>query len=163
MRASHINCFIAAVQNVFKTMLDTDVTVSKPRLKTDNNTAHDVTGIISLSGDVAGAVALDFPMATACAAVEAFSGTRYHHVCDEFSDAIGELANMVSGNAKKDLTGLNVSISIPTVVVGQNHRLGRNPLGPWIVLDCASVLGDFSLEVCVLEVAAVQAGGGGQP
>lgn len=160
MRAGHINCFIASVKNVFTTMLETDVTVSKPRLGTDGKSIHDVRGIIALSGDVAGSVILSFPSRTAARAVEAFAGMRFEQDTDEFSDAIGELANMVAGNAKKDFDGLDIHISVPTVIIGQGHQLGRNPLGPWIILECNSRLGMFELEVCVLEVAAVQAKGG---
>ena len=154
MQADYINCFVAAVQNVFRTMLNTEVTVARPHVKTESTSSHDVTGIVTLSGDVVGAVALSFPSESGVNAVEALSETRCEFGSDEFSDAIGELANMVSGNAKKDLDNLSVNISIPTVVIGRNHRLGRQVLGPWIVLDCESVLGAFTMAVCMMESRA---------
>ena len=159
MRADHINPFITAVQLVFDTMLDTEVTVAKPVLKENDKASFDVTGIITLSGQVAGSAALSFPMETAKNAVEAFSGTRVDEHDEMFSDAIGELANMVTGNAKKDLDNLKVAISVPTVVIGANQRLGHHQLGAWIVLQCSSALGDFDIEVCVVEVAAMAATG----
>lgn len=160
MRADHINPFITAVKLVFETMLDTQVGVAKPRVKTGNQSTHDVTGIIALAGEAAGSVAVSFPMTTAVNCVEAFAGLRIDQVNDDFTDAIGELANMIAGNAKKDLNNLKIDISIPTVVVGSGHRLGRHQLGPWIVLDCECDLGPFSIEVCVVEVAAAVAKGG---
>jgi chemotaxis protein CheX len=162
MRAEHINCFITAVKHVFSTMLNTEVAIGKPQVQPVGQATHDVTGIIGLSGDAAVAVALSLPLDTAANAVEAFSGTRFAPTDDGFTDAIGELANMISGSAKKDLANMDVSISIPTVVVGQNQRLGRHSLGPWIVLECRCPLGNFSLEVCMVETPVAAAAGGAQ-
>lgn len=160
MRASHINPFIGSVQLVFETMLNTKVTVEKPFVKTEDNFSHDITGIIALSGEAVGSVAVSFPLETAKNAVEAFAGTRLEAEDPNFSDAIGELANMIAGNAKKNLDDLCIYISVPTVIIGHNHRLGRHQLGPWIVLQCNSVLGPFNIEVCVMEVPARAAAGG---
>ena len=158
-QAEHVNPFITAVQLVFETMLNTKVTIGKPSVKQDNQPSHDVTGIIALAGDAAGSAALSFPMATAKAAVEAFAGMPLDETDDMFADAIGELANMVTGNAKKDFNNLNINISVPTVVIGSDHRLGHHQLGPWIVLGCDSALGRFSIEICVVEAAALAATG----
>ncbi|MFW6155185.1 MAG: chemotaxis protein CheX [Planctomycetota bacterium] len=160
MRAEHINPFITAVQLVFETMLDSPVAVAKPKLKHAGSPTYDVTGIISLSGDVVGSAALSFPMDTASQAVKAFTDTEVAPEDDMFADAIGELANMVTGNAKKDLHHLSVSISVPTVVVGHNHHLASHQLGPWVVLECACDLGTFNIEVCVVEVTELAAMGG---
>jgi chemotaxis protein CheX len=160
MRAEHVNPFIKAVQLVFETMLGTKVTVSKPELKADDKLTNDVTGIIGLSGEVVGSAALSFPLETAKKAVEAFSGSKLTETDDLFSDAVGELANMVTGNAKKDLDDSNIYISVHTVVIGKNHRLGHHQLGPWVVLRCQSNLGPFTIEICVVEVAALAASGG---
>lgn len=160
MRAEHVNPFITAVQLVFETMLDSPVKVAKPRLKDMSQPTYDVTGIISLAGDLVGSAALSFPMETALASVEAFTGMAVESDDDMFADAIGELANMVTGNAKKDLQDVSVSISVPTVVIGRNHHLASHQLGPWVVLECSSKMGSFNIEVCVMEVKELAAAGG---
>jgi chemotaxis protein CheX len=160
MHVSHINPFISSVQLVFETMLNTKVSVNKPFIKKDARFCHDITGIISLSGNAVGTVAVSFPMQTANNAVEAFSGVRVESIDDSFSDAIGELANMIAGNAKKNLEVHNVSISVPTVIIGSGHRLGAHRLGAWIVLECNCALGPFSIEVCIEEVPAPATVGG---
>ena len=88
MRASHINPFIKSVQLVFETMLDTRVTTAKPYVKEDDRATNDVTGIIALSGEAVGSVAVSFPMETAKKSVEAFTGMPVEEVDDDFSDAI---------------------------------------------------------------------------
>ncbi|NLF29464.1 MAG: chemotaxis protein CheX [Planctomycetes bacterium] len=159
MRAEHVNPFVTAVQLVFETMLDSPVAVARPKLKSASTPSYDVTGIISLGGDVVGSAALSFPMETASAAVKAFTGNEVAPDDAMFADAIGELANMVTGNAKKDLHNLSVNISVPTVVIGRNHHLASHQLGPWVVLECGCGLGAFNIEVCVAEVAALAATG----
>lgn len=160
MRADYINPFITAVQLVFETMLDSPVSVAKPRLKDDGQPTYDVTGIIALAGGVVGSAAMSFPMETALKAVEAFTGMAVGADDDMFADAIGELVNMVTGNAKKDMQDMAVTISVPTVIIGTNHHLANHQLGPWVVLECSSDLGPFNIEVCVVEVAAMTAAGG---
>ncbi len=160
MRAEHINPFVTAVQLVFETMLDSPVAVARPKLKQAGSPTYDVTGIIALGGDVVGSAALSFPMDTAANAVEAFTGAPVAPEDAMFADAIGELANMVTGNAKKDLHNLSVSISVPTVVIGCNHHLASHQLGPWVILACSSGLGTFNIEICVVEVTELAAMGG---
>jgi len=159
MHADHTEPFITAVQLVFETMLGSPVRVARPRLRDDGHPTYDVTGIIALGGEVVGSAALSFPMETALKAVEAFTGAAVRSDDDMFADAVGELANMVTGNAKKDMHDMDVSISVPTVVIGTNHHLASHQLGPWVVLECESDLGPFNIEVCAVEVAVFTATG----
>ena len=159
MRADHVNPFVTSIQLVFDTMLDSSVNVARSRFKDSSHPTHDVTGIITLTGDVVGSAALSFPMHTAMKAVEVFTGMAVESTDDMFADAVGELATMVAGNAKKDLKKVSVSISVPTVVIGKNHHLASHQLGQWVVLECTSDIGPFNIEICVVEVAALAATG----
>ena len=68
-------------------------------------------------------------------------------VGDELTDGVGELANIVAGNAKQGLQKYKLSISLPNVVVGKNHML-RSPSGlPSIVVPFVSSIGSFAMEV----------------
>ena len=46
MDIKYINPFILATKTVFKTMLNLEVTMDKPRLKTDRTTSGNVTGFV---------------------------------------------------------------------------------------------------------------------
>ena len=62
-------------------------------------------------------------------------------------DAIGELANIVAGAAKKDLTQYKISISLPTVIVGDGHEvMGGKEVIP-LAVPFDSPFGKFSLIV----------------
>jgi len=144
-----INPFVSSVREVFKTMLKTDIIVSKPILKAINENNADVSAIIGLSGDAVGSVVLSFPMLTATRAASKFSGVDMGHRHEDFADALGELANMVAGSAKAKLDGLSVNVSLPNVIVGREHIVAPSKTTPRLALPCDSSLGRFCVEVAL--------------
>ncbi len=150
MDVRFINPFIAAVKNVFVTMVKTEVTTNKPVLKMEELETADVSGVIGLSGDVTGAVVLSFPKTVACKLASAFAGIPLDTTSEDFADAIGELANMVAGNAKKDLAGLNVSISLPSVVIGSGHQVAQSRTSPQLIIPCQTPFGPFDVVVAMV-------------
>ena len=60
MDPQFITPFIKSIQNVFSTMMQLQVNVGDPRLKTEPLPAYDVSGIIGMSGDVVGSIVLSF-------------------------------------------------------------------------------------------------------
>lgn len=156
MDPNHITPFIKSIQNVFSTMLQLDVTIEEPRLSDSTRATYDVSGIIGLSGDVTGSVVLSFPLPSAERLVALFTGSPVPCESPDFADAIGELVNMVSGNAKAML-GKKVSISIPSVVIGKNHIVSRKSGVPCVVIPCVTDCGELTIEVA-FEPSAVNAG-----
>jgi chemotaxis protein CheX len=147
VKVEHLNPFIVATMETFKSMLRTEITPGKLFLLTGSKVQHDISGIIGLSGGAKGTIALSFPRITALKAVSAFIGEKIVTVDEVVKDAIGELANIVAGAAKRDLTQYKISISLPTVIVGDNHEIqgGKEviPLG----VPFESPFGKFSLIV----------------
>ena len=123
VKVQHINPFIKATIESFSTMIGLKVTPGKIKLKDNNNTAHDISGIIGLSGGAKGAIAISFPNNVAFDVVGRFVGETVTEMNDDVTDAIGELANIIAGYAKKDLTEFNINISLPSVVTGQGHKI----------------------------------------
>jgi len=152
MDVKYINPFIASVRNVFSTMLKMDVQFGRPYVKKDEEHSHDVSAIIGLAGDVIGAVILSFPRLSATRIASVFAGTELNASDDDFADAIGELANMITGNAKKDFDGLNVIISVPSVVLGAGHQIMNTRITPRLVLPCSTHAGSFVVEVGMQQV-----------
>lgn len=156
MDQSYVLPFIKSVQNVFETMLQLPVTIGEPHLKTDASPSYDVSGIIGMSGDVEGSIVVSYPVDVAERVVALFTGMELAHTHEDFADAVGELVNMVSGSAKAQFHGKNVSISCPSVVVGKNHQVfGRKDV-VCICIPCQCEVGSFNVEVSV-KTAAVPA------
>ncbi|NLX21577.1 MAG: chemotaxis protein CheX [Phycisphaerae bacterium] len=150
MDVRYINPFIASVKHVFKTMLATDVLVSKPLLKERDEAFADVSAVIGLSGDATGCVVLSFPLATSVQAASKFGGVEMDEKHADFADALGELANMVAGHAKANITGMDLTISLPSVVIGKEHVISQSRLARRLALPCDSALGRFTVEVVMV-------------
>ncbi|MBY0313449.1 MAG: chemotaxis protein CheX [Phycisphaerales bacterium] len=158
MDPAFITPFITSIQNVFSTMMQLRVDIGTPAIKKDPAPTYDVSGIIGMSGDVTGSVTLSFPLATAKNVVALFAGAPLEPGTADFADAIGELVNMVSGNAKGQFTGgKKVAISCPSVVVGSNHLVARQKDVPCIAIPCKTDCGDLVIEIVIREVAGTGA------
>lgn len=150
MDVRFINPFINGIRHLFSTMLDTDVLIGKPRLKDGDEPSADISAIIGFSGDAAGSVALCFPTRTALAAAGKFAGVEMTRDHPDLGDALGELANMIAGQAKAKIDGFNISISLPRVVAGKELRMLDAHNTPVLVLPCDSSLGRFTTEVTMM-------------
>ena len=147
MDVSFINPFIRATLDTFKMMLNTEAKPGEARLKKEPLPTYDVSGIIGLSGDAKGSIAISFPKVMALKVVSAMIGMTLKVVGPELTDGIGEMANIIAGNAKQHLDGLNLSISLPNVVVGKEHMLVTQKDVPTLVIPFTTEMGDFSIEV----------------
>ncbi len=147
MDVRYINPFITAIKHVFKTMLKTDIIISKPYVKVEDDRNADVAAVIGFSGGATGSVALCFPARSAVAAASNFAGTALTEDDPDFADALGELANMVAGQAKAKLHGLEITVSLPRVIVAEKLNVLSSRNHPVLGLPCDSPLGRFNVEV----------------
>lgn len=147
VKVEHINPFVSATIETFKSMIHTVITPGKIMLVSMSHLKYDISGIIGLSGGAKGTVSLSFPRVTALKTVSEFIGEKQLALDDTVKDAVGELANIVAGAAKKDLTQYKISISLPSVIIGENHQVqGGKEVVP-LVVPFESVLGGFHLVV----------------
>jgi chemotaxis protein CheX len=140
--------FVNSVRQVFSTMVSVPTTVKPPHLKANPGPSYDVSGIIGFSGEVVGSVVVSFERSAAIKLVAAFAGMEIAPESPDFADAIGELANMIAGSAKKDL-GATASISVPSVIIGAGHTVARLSDVPCVVIPCTTPVGNFAVEVNV--------------
>lgn len=150
MDVKYINPVIESVRSVFATMVHLELTLGQPHIASDRPT-HDVSGIVGLSGDVVGSIVLGFPGPVAAAVVSKFAGSDLAVGTEDFADALGELANMIAGSAKSRFEGKSVSISTPSVVVGQGHIIARPIRSACIALPCMLSCGTFSIDIAICE------------
>lgn len=155
MKVEYINPFILSSLNCFETMVGVKPDVGRPsiRTKTQQSGAF-ISGVIGLSGDVVGSVVLSFPKLVALKVVSAMMGMEIKIIDDTVTDAIGEITNIVAGRAKEGMKGQNVSISIPNVVVGNDHAVHRPSALPCVMIPFTTEWGDFSVDVSLKEASA---------
>jgi len=146
-----INPFINATLKVLETMAFVKAKAGKPFLKKDNTARGDVSGIIGFTGETNGTVSVSFDESCILKIVSSMFGEEITEINSEITDAVGEITNMISGQARQKLeeVGRIFHGAIPTVVTGKNHQLISMSTGPKIAIPFDMDAGSFTIEVCM--------------
>ncbi len=147
IRVEHVNPFVSSTMETFTKMVGIEPKPGKLMLKKDSKLNYDISGIIGLSGMAKGSVAISFPKETAIAICNKFMSGDYKDLHADILDAVGELVNIIAGNAKKDLTEFSIAISLPSVIVGANHQIAEPKDSFSFVVPFSTALGGFHLAV----------------
>jgi len=153
MDVTNVNPFIKATGHVLQTIASTKAIAGKPFLKKDKVARGDVSGVIGLTGDVSGTISVSFTEKCIFNIVSNMFGEEVNNLNDEISDAVGEITNMISGQARQELEvmGRSLQAAIPTVVLGKNHTITHITSHPIIAIPFDTEKGDFTIEVCFEE------------
>jgi chemotaxis protein CheX len=153
MDVKYINPFIGATLHVLKTISAVEAEAGKPFLKKDQSARGDVTGIIGLIGDVRGSVSVTFTEKCILSIVSRMFGEEITTLNNEIKDAVGEISNMISGQARQTLEGLgrNLKAAIPMVIMGKDHIICHITSHPIIAIPFNTQFGSFTIEVCFEE------------
>ena len=151
MNVEFINPFLGAVVNVLKMMAFTNAVAGTPFVKQKAQPSQgDVTGVLGLTGPVNGSIALSFSEAAILEVVTNMFGEAFKEVNSEVQDAVGELSNMVCGDARGVLESKGYAFqgSIPTVISGAGHSITHSIPAPSVVIPFTTDQGHaFFVEV----------------
>ena len=121
----YIQPFVDVCETVFRDFIGSELVAQRPHF-TDKNEAcdWDVSAVIGLTGEARGAVVMSMRTALALKITGVLTGTPHTELDDEVVDAIGEIINIIAGNAKRGLEeSFRLVISLPTIVRGHNHSI----------------------------------------
>lgn len=151
MKVEYINPFIGSTVSVFQMMVGCGVRRVGLELHDSFTPNYDVTGVIGLSGKATGDVVISFERDLALSVTAALTGESCNEITNDVIDTVGELTNMIAGNAKTSLEALDLTLALPTVIVGKNHSI-RFPskISP-IAIPFESDLGRLSIEVGLID------------
>jgi chemotaxis protein CheX len=154
MNVEYINPFVRSVLSVFSTMLNCGLTRGQPFVKDSHQPLHEVSGVIGLSGKAKGIVVLSLDREAALQATQAMLGERPLAINADVTDAVGELTNMIAGNAKAQLEQYALNVSLPTVITGKGHCIDfpKDATAICIPFDCP--WGEINVEVGLVELQA---------
>ena len=127
-----IRTFIEGAVHYFEVSARQPVSVGSPYLIMDGPpSVHEYTGVIGISGKRKGAVCFTAPRSMLMVLLMRMNETDTSD--ENMKDLIGEVANTISGNARKDF-GRDFVISVPTVVASGNGKFAP-PVGarPFII------------------------------
>ncbi len=138
--------FSDALRAVFSTMIRLDFELGEP-FCSSVHPPHDATATVQLSGDVTGSITLSMPVSVASTLISKFTGCEFPSASPEFSDALGEIANMISGAAKSRFKDRSISLSIPTVSVGRLVQAHATEPSARLTLPCKLRTGGFYVQI----------------
>lgn len=121
----YIKPFIEVCENVFREFIGEELAAEHPHF-VDRNEAHnwDISAIIGLTGEARGAVVISMRKELALRLTGSLTGSEHSEMDDEVVDAIGEIINIIAGNAKRGLEeSFRLVISLPTIVRGTGHEI----------------------------------------
>ena len=143
--------FVKAAQDVIGTMAFITPRPGKPFVKKNSIATGDVTGLVGLTGDgKRGSVSISFQKGCAVAMVKNMLGDDIQDILQDVKDAVGEITNMISGQARAGLAqmGLAMQASTPTIIFGDNHTISHISTSPVIAIPFTTPHGDFTVEFC---------------
>lgn len=114
LQEQEIRTFVDGTTRYFEVTTQQAASIGSPYIVTDGDPVlHDYTGIIDISGKREGVVYFTAPRAMLTVLLMKMHETDYDH--DTLRDLVGEVANTISGNARRDF-GREFVISVPSVV-----------------------------------------------
>jgi chemotaxis protein CheX len=155
----YIQPFVDVTKNVFKEFIGAELEVGRPYFsRTETVNDWDISAIIGLAGEASGAVVISMKTGLAEKLTDTLTGQSHDSIDDEVVDAIGEIVNIIAGNAKKGLEeAFRLVISLPTIERGPGHQ------NTWPTEKTRIICIPFTIcntEVFTLSVAIEAAGGG---
>lgn len=99
-----------------------------------------VSALVGLAGTYNGLVSLHMPSELAIKATSSMLGMDVNEINDDVNDAMGEIANMIAGSFKMQLSksGTDVHLSTPSVVCGKEYIISLGSVPEQVVLRFAT-------------------------
>lgn len=154
MQVKYIQPFVNATIRVFKEFLNADITAGQPFIfnHNENKYCYDISGIIGIAGHTLGIVVVSFPKMVALDLASRITGEKIKIFDDTVIDLVGEIVNIIAGNAKKGLEQYQLVISLPSIVKGVNHQITGVSGVPMIGIPFSAIKGDIYLFVSLKDL-----------
>ncbi len=150
MDAALVNPFIEGTLHILDTTAFVKVAPKSPYLKKNRKSLGDITGLLEISGDLAGSAAITFSKESILGVVSAMFGEEMTEINEEIHDAVGEISNMVAGHVTTKIaeTGKQVKVKFSGLQHGQDsvieHVQGAQHV---LVLPFKTTKGKLVVEV----------------
>ena len=151
MDAKIINPFLSATLDIFGSMFSIEAKPGKPYLL-GRELMHrwDLSGILGVTGDYSGIVGFRLTRILADKMLQR-SGifTESEKERQELLyEMVGEMTNIIAGNASSLIDHVSIEISPPAVIMGEHHEIAWPRAIPVICIPFSSATGPFEVAVC---------------
>ncbi|MCD6507807.1 chemotaxis protein CheX [Candidatus Poribacteria bacterium] len=127
MKEKLIRSIIEGTKQVFRMMLSVDPIPGEPKESRETGMkVSGITGIIGFAGERGSCILyIRCPDDVAEILASKMLGAEFNGMGEEIRDALGEIANMISGSVNSFLSdmGLEFNLSIPTIISGRDYEI----------------------------------------
>ena len=149
MNSKILKPFLSATVHVIETTTQIKVIPGVPSIKSGRKTWGDITGLIGMvSNEIKGNMIVSFEEKSILAIVSKMIFEEKTELDSEVIDAVGEITNMIVGNAKREFSekGMVFSMARPIVLAGRSIELTQITEEPTISIPFSTAMGDFVVE-----------------
>ncbi len=150
VKAEFINPFLSAIANILVTMATLPVTAGKAHITRSDLSQADITGMVHMkSPQTQGTLIISFSRDVILDIAFRMLSETFATIDDSVIDLVGEITNMVTGQAKQLLSekGFDFDMARPTVILGE-QRLHMIAALPAIVVPFSCEKGGVYVEIC---------------
>ncbi len=154
MESKYVKPFIDATVKVLETMAFVKPVVGETSVWNHEQTVAEVMGIIGLTSEdenIKGFMTIGFTNTSIIQIVSSMFGEEFETMTEEVREAVGEIANMISGQARQGLSALGVKLDggLPTIVTGKELDVNGTDDKPILMVKFEVEKGPFELGICI--------------
>ncbi|MCH7705423.1 MAG: chemotaxis protein CheX [Chloroflexi bacterium] len=152
MNEDYVNAFLTPAVHVWEKELAVKLTLSGAEQVASQYTTNELTALIGISGKLEGNVLYGFTQESAKRIASKMIGREVVEMDELALSAIGEIANMITGNAATLLANLGAVCEItPPVIIEPTGSRFTTFAGPQILVKYASELGPLHIRISMTE------------
>lgn len=152
MNEDYVNAFLTPAVLVWEKELATKLALSGAEQVASQFTTNELTALIGISGQLEGNVLYGFSQESARTIASKMIGHEIVEMDELALSAIGEIANMITGNAATQLASLGAVCEItPPVIIEPSGSRFTTFGGPQILVRFTSDLGPLHIRLSITE------------
>lgn len=158
MKEQYVNAFLFPASLVWESELHTGLEFVGATPRSDLTTTSDVNSLVRVSGDLAGWVSYEFQQKDALRIVSTMLDESVFELDELGRSALGEIANMITGNAAAALeqAGCSCELKPPEFLIGLGREFPPTPAPVQIRADFKSTVGILAVRIALGETADAQ-------
>ncbi len=155
MKEQYVNAFLFPAMLVWESELNTDLSFVGATPCSDSETMTDVSALVRVSGDLIGWVSYEFRNEDALRVVSLMLTERVFELDELGRSALGEMANMITGNAAAALeqAGFTCELKPPEFFSGVGREFPPTPAEVQIKAEFTSSVGSLAVRIALGETA----------
>ena len=154
MKKETVKPFVDATRKVLQTMAFIVPRVGEPCTWSRDASIGDIVGIVGLSNEdstIQGFMSIGFSEPSILQIVSSMLGEECTVISEDVRDAVGEISNMISGQARQSLSsqGIRLQASLPSIVSGHELFMEGTRKEPLYMVRFEVEKGCFEVAVCI--------------